>query len=78
MNEQTKNDAIIKNGIRFYKVDYISNILSREDLENYNGFIGTEYLISDHSQFIPLFDVIMERIEFLVIWRDNNLDKEKT
>lgn len=76
VNEQTKNDEIIKNGIRFYKVDYTSTILSREDLENYNGFIGTEYLISDHSQFLPLFGVIMERIEFLVIWRDNNLDKE--
>ena len=76
MNEQTKNDEIKKNGIRFYKVDYETTILSREDLENYNGFIGTEYLITDHSQFLPLYGVIMERIEFLVIWRDKNLDKK--
>ena len=76
VNEQTKNDEIIKNGIRFYKVDYDTTILSREDLENYNGFIGTEYLITDHSQFLPLYGVIMERIEFLVIWRDKNLDKK--
>ena len=52
-------------------------ILEKRELdEEYkNKFVGTEYLITDKSQFIPIYGVTFKRVEYLVIWRDYNFDE---
>ncbi len=64
-----------KGGIRIAKSTPRGRILSKEDLENYDKFIQNEYLISDESQMMPLYAINLRRVEYLIIWRDNNFDK---
>ena len=46
-----------------------------DKLENYEGFIQNEYLISDEDQMLPLHAINLRRIEYLINWRDNNFNK---
>ena len=64
-----------KGGIRIAKSTPRGRILSKEDLENYDKFIQNEYLIGDESQMMPLYAINLRRVEYLIIWRDNNFDK---
>ena len=66
------NDEVPKNGIRHACVRYDSSVISKNLLKNYKGFIGTEYLITNWDQILPLLNVTVERVEFLIVWRDNN------
>ena len=66
------NDEVPKNGIRHACVGYDSAVISKNKLKNYKGFIGTEYLITNWDQILPLLNVTVERAEFLIVWRDNN------
>ena len=69
-----KESVVPKNGIKCGYVDWSSRILSRRDLEEYKGFLGTEYLISDKTQILPLYSITFERVEYLVVWRDYNFN----
>ena len=46
--------------------------MRKNELDNYKGVIGKEYLITDKNQILPLDCITMKRIEYLVIWRDYN------
>ena len=74
-NNLLRNENVEKNGIRIAYADYNTTILSKNDIiENYNKFISKEFLISEKSQILPLYGVVAKRVEYLVIWRDYNLD----
>ena len=68
------NDEVPKNGIRHACVGPDSAAIPKNQLKNYKGFIGTEYLITNWDQILPLLNVTVERVEFLIVWRDNNFD----
>ena len=68
------NDEVPKNGIRHACVGPDSAAIPKNKLKNYKGFIGTEYLITNWDQILPLLNVTVERVEFLIVWRDNNFD----
>ena len=68
--------TVPKYGIRCAYADYDSTILSKEKLNNYNGFIGNEYLITDKDQILPLYAITFKRVDYLVIWRDYNFNNE--
>ena len=56
-------------------VDYSSAAIPRNKLKSFKGFIGTEYLITEEDQILPLLNVTVERAEYLIVWRDNNFLK---
>ena len=72
-NELKENEKVQDFGIRHILVDSKSGAIPKNILKNYNNkFKGTEYLISNKSQILPLLSVTMERVKYLIVWRDNN------
>ena len=63
-----------KNGIRHILVNYDSAAIAKYELDNYSKFKGTEYLITHKSQILPLLSVTVERVKYLIVWRDNNFN----
>ena len=61
-NCNTRDLPVQKNGIRCAFANYESRILSKIELDGYNKFIGNEYLITDKSQFIPIYGVTFKRV----------------
>ena len=72
-----EDEPVEKNGIRCAFADYRSTLMNLNYLNEYKGFIGNEYLITDKSQIIPIYGVTFKRVEYLVIWRDYNLNTNK-
>ena len=69
------SDSVVpKNGIKCGYVNWESGILSQRELAEYKGFLGTEYLITDKTQILPLYSITLERVEYLVVWRDYNFN----
>ena len=75
-NCSTRDKEVIKDGLRCAFVNYISKLMNKKELKNYNGFIGNEFLITNKNQILPLYAVTLKRVEYLVIWRDYNFNKE--
>ena len=75
-NCSTRNREVIKDGLRCAFVNYESKLMNKKELKNYNGFIGNEFLITNKNQILPLYAVTLKRVEYLVIWRDYNFNKE--
>ena len=73
-NMDKRNEEVQKNGIRYACVDHNGQPIKKSKLQNYNGFIGTEYVITEKNQILPLLSITLERSEFLIIWRDNNFN----
>ena len=69
-----EEDEVDKNAVRFAYADCNANIMRKIDLNGYNGFKGTEFLITDKSQILPLYGITLKRVEYLIIWRDINFD----
>ena len=68
------DEKVPKNGIRYICVDSGSYAIRKKELDSYKDFIGTEYLVTEESQILPLLNVTVERVEFLIVWRDNNFN----
>ena len=76
-----KNQMVEKNGINFIEVETIHghSFNSEEgiDVARKKGrFIGTEYVITEMEQILPLYGLTLKRNEYLVIWRDPCFDKK--
>ena len=71
---EKENEIVPKNGVRHICVGYKGQPISKQDLKNYKGFIGTEYVITNQEQILPLLNVTLERVEYLIVWRDNNFN----
>ena len=70
------DNLIPKNHIRIAKVKSDTSIvLTKEELKNYNKYIQNEYLISHQEQVLPIYAIYLRRVEYLIVWRDNNFDK---
>ena len=67
--------SVQKYGIRYYFVDYNGHFMDKEKREKNKKFEGNEYLISEKCQILPLLGITVQRVEFLIIWRDNNFDE---
>ena len=65
-----------KQGIHFARVEPSGGqVRNKEDIEKdikEGRFIGTEYVITEMEQILPLYGLTFKRNEFLVIWRDNH------
>lgn len=75
------------NGINFARVETKKGqVLSLDkciDNKIEGKFIGTEYVITEKNQILPLYGLTLKRNEYLIIWRDpnfvlkNNLQAQK-
>ena len=62
-----------KNQITFAYAGERTNILEKPD---YSKFYATEYVINDLDQICPFMSANLKRVEFCVIWRDNNFSSK--
>ena len=58
-----------KNEINFAYAGAYFETVNKPD---FNKFVGTEYVIWDFDQICPFISAKLKRIEYCVIWRDNN------
>jgi len=73
-NNDKANIEVPEFGIRHILVDYRSAAIPKNQLDNYSKFKGTEYLITNRNQILPLLSVTVERVKYLIVWRDNNFN----
>ena len=63
-----------KNGVHFAKVEpNQGQVRKRDEIINdtkKGKFLGTEYVITEFSQILPLYGLTFKRNEYFVIWRD--------
>ena len=65
-----------KNGIFIIRVEPEgNNTKTNKQNENKGKFIGKEYIINNMSQVLPLFGFTLKRNEYLIIWKDSNLNE---
>jgi hypothetical protein len=74
-----------KNGIHIIRVEPednspkqnkpIDNNKKNEKNEKKGKFIGTEYFINNMNQILHLFGFTLKRNEYLIIWKDSNLNE---
>ena len=71
-----KDKAVEKNGIHIVKVEpnsgQIKNTNEFNSKINEGKYIGTEYVITELDQMMPLYGLTIKRNEYFVIWRDPN------
>ena len=67
-------EKVPKNGIRHALVSYKSAPIPKNEIPYHRGFKGTEYVITQSEQILPFLNVTVERVEFLIVWRDNNFN----
>ena len=70
-----ENIEVPEFGIRHILVDYKGNAIRKDLLDNYSKFKGTEYLITNINQILPLLSITVERVKYLIVWRDNNFNE---
>ena len=68
---------VLKNGVHLVSVEpQHGQVIESETLiisEKQKGkFIGTEYVITEMDQILPLYGLTLKRNEYFVIWRDPN------
>ena len=73
-NNSTKDIPVPEFGIRHVLVYYDSSVIPKYKLKNYTKFKGTEYLVTNWNQILPLLSVTVERVKYLIVWRDNNFN----
>lgn len=66
------NEEIPDEGIRFVNVNAYGGPLSKEQTKEngYKGFIGTEYVLPDKKQILPLYSITLKRSEYYCLWKD--------
>ncbi len=66
------NEIIKEKGIRYAHFDGNGKPLSKEKTKEngYNKFIGTEYVIPNEKQVLPLYAITLKRNEYYCLWKD--------
>ena len=72
-----KDKMVEKEGIHFVRVEPSKGqyLKSESDVENSRKegkFIGTEYVITEMDQILPLYGLTLRRNEYFILWRDGN------
>ena len=68
-----REGEVIKDGIRHCHLNARLEPIKSTELSSDQLYFN-EYLISNLYQILPLYGLIMKRVEFLVIWRDYNFN----
>jgi len=69
-----KDRKVQENGVHFVRVAASNGSVINEkqiNIEEKEGkFIGTEYVITEQDQMLPLFGLSLKRNEYFIVWRD--------
>ena len=69
-----KDRKVQENGVHFVRVAASNGSVINEKQINIEGkegkFIGTEYVITEQDQMLPLFGLSLKRNEYFIVWRD--------
>ena len=75
-----KDKMVEKNGVHFARVEGEGGqVRNKQEIikDSKEGkFIGTEYVITEMSQILPLYGLTFKRNEYFVIWRDPHFEGE--
>ena len=76
-----KEKMIEKNGIHIAVVEPKDGHVLKSEKEfkkarKEGRFIGTEYVITEMDQILPLYGLTLRRNEYFILWRDSNFSKE--
>ena len=67
-----------ENGVHFVRVNANNgSVKNKEKIiedQKQGKFMGTEYVITEEDQFLPLYGLTLKRNEYFVVWRDGNFD----
>ena len=73
---QYRDKMVPQNGVHIANVEpYQGFIRNKEEIildQQQGKFIGTEYVITEKNQALPLYGLTFKRNEYFVIWRDPN------
>ena len=77
--ERDYSDKMVeKNGVHFVRVNAnngsVKNKAKIIEDQKQGKFMGTEYVITEEDQFLPLYGLTLKRNEYCVVWRDGNFD----
>ena len=76
IKEKYADKMVEKNGIHFARVEPDGGqVRTREQIMNdteKGKFLGTEYVVTEMDQILPLYGLTFKRNEYIVIWRDNH------
>lgn len=72
------NNPIPENGIRYIKVNANGHPISENKTKEkeYKKFIGTEYVIKNENQILPLYSITLKRNEYYCLWKDYHFTHE--
>ena len=76
INSKYQKQMVEKGGVHFARVEpKHGQVRKKEDIikDTEKGkFLGTEYVITEMEQILPLYGLTFKRNEYFVIWRDNH------
>ena len=77
LEDDYKDKMVPKDGIHFVRVEPTHGhvLKSESDIEQSRKegkFIGTEYVITEMEQILPLYGLTLRRNEYFILWRDGN------
>ena len=68
-----------KNGVHYIRVEpYKGQFRTNNEIikdKKEGKFLGTEYIITEFDQMLPLYGLTFKRDEYLIIWRDSHFNK---
>ena len=71
-----EDKMVEKNGLHFARVEpNKGQVRKRQEIINdtkKGAFLGTEYVITEMDQILPLYGLTFKRNEYIVVWRDNH------
>ena len=80
IKREYKDQMVEKDGIHFARVEpNQGRVRKRDEIINETEkgkFLGTEYVITEFDQILPLYGLTFKRNEYIVIWRDNHFKGE--
>ena len=73
-----KEKMVEDNGVHYVEVEANKgNYLDMNKINNFKKegkFIGTEYVITEKKQILPLYCLTLKRNEYFILWRDPNFE----
>ena len=76
LKSKYKDKMVQPNGVHFIRVEPKGGQTIKSENDEIaikeGGFVGTEYVITEMYQILPLYGLTLKRNEFFIIWRDGN------
>ena len=72
------DDSVPQEGIRYVRVDASGQPLSKDKTKEngFEEFVGTEYIIPNENQILPLYSITLKRNEYYCLWKDYHFTHE--